>query len=89
MADDVKNAQETNINYSQLLLQAVESHFIAKKTKAIANLNNYLQHPAAIGEHPDLVAAVDEQIDNMAHAEDKLEVLNKHYGNHPDFWMKD
>ena len=39
----------------------------------------YLHNPVGIGEHPDLVSAVDEQIDNMAHAEDKLEVLNKYY----------
>ena len=28
---------------------------------------------------------IDEQIDNMAHAEDKLEVLNRYYGNVTDW----
>ena len=77
MADDVKNAQETNINNSQLLLQAVESHFIAKKTKAIANLNNYLQHPAAIGEHPDLVEETVKLFEDVAHADGLLETIKK------------
>ena len=48
--------------------------------KAKFNISVYIKNPAGIGEHPDLVSAVDEQIDKMAHAEDKLEVLNKHYG---------
>ena len=40
MSDETTEVQEGNINYSQLLLQAVESHFVAKKSKALANLNN-------------------------------------------------
>jgi SLT domain-containing protein len=77
MADDVSNAQETNMNYSQLLLQAVESHFIAKKTKAIANLNNYLQHPAAIGEHPDLVEETIKLFEDVSHADGLLDTIKK------------
>jgi len=38
-------------------------------------------NPAGIGEHPDLAAAIDSQVDIIAHAEDKLGVLNKHYNS--------
>tara|TARA_B100000282_G_C31735489_1_gene493221 strand:+ start:2202 stop:2381 length:180 start_codon:yes stop_codon:yes gene_type:complete len=47
--------------------------------KAKANINVYLENPAGIGEHADLVSAVDSQIEIIAHAEDKLMVIDKHF----------
>ena len=38
-----------------MIIRAVEAHFAAKHSRAVTNLNNYLQHPAGIGEHPDVV----------------------------------
>ena len=43
-----------------------------------------MTNPAGIGEHPDLAAAIDSQVDIIAHAEDKLGVLNKHYNSEQD-----
>ena len=37
-----------------------------------------------IGEHPDLVQAVDSEMVKLADAEDKLETLKKHYVTQPD-----
>ena len=61
------------------MIDALRKMYEAEIAHAKANVEVYLNNPAGIGEHPDLVSAVDEQIDKMAHAEDKLEVLNKHY----------
>tara|TARA_A100001391_G_scaffold73559_1_gene47358 strand:+ start:125 stop:304 length:180 start_codon:yes stop_codon:yes gene_type:complete len=47
--------------------------------KAKANINVYLENPAGIGEHADIVSAVDSQIEIIAHAEDKLMVIDKHF----------
>tara|TARA_Y100000593_G_C4232380_1_gene297662 strand:+ start:299 stop:511 length:213 start_codon:yes stop_codon:yes gene_type:complete len=70
------------------MINALRKKYEADIAHAKANIEVYLKHPVGIGEHSDLLGAVDEQIDNMAHAEDKLEVLNKHYGSHPENWMK-
>ena len=40
------------------MLKAALSHFVAVRDRAVANLNNYLSSPAAVGEHPDLVGEV-------------------------------
>ena len=40
-----------------------------------------MSNPAGIGEHPDLAAAIDSQVEVIAHAEDKLGVIIKHYGH--------
>ena len=62
------------------MIDALRKMYEAEIAHAKANVEVYLNNPVGIGEHPDLVSAVDEQIDKMAHAEDKLEVLNKYYG---------
>ena len=63
------------------MIEALRKMYEAEIAHAKANVEVYLNNPVGIGEHPDLVLAVDEQIDKMAHAEDKLEVSNKYYGS--------
>lgn len=61
------------------LLYALTMQYQADIEKAKANINVYLENPAGIGEHADLVSAVDSQVEIIAHAEDKLMVINKHF----------
>lgn len=61
------------------MITALRKMYEAEIAHAQANIEVYLKNPAGIGEHPDLVLSVDEQIDKMANAEDKLEILNKYY----------
>ena len=61
------------------MLNALRLQYEAEVAKAKANIKVYMSNPAGIGEHPDLVAAVDSQIELIAHAEDKLNVLKNHY----------
>ena len=62
------------------MIIALRKMYESEIAHAQANIDVYLNSPVGIGEHPDLVSAVDEQIDKMAHAEDKLEILKKYYG---------
>jgi|TARA_R110000744_G_scaffold286790_1_gene398076 hypothetical protein len=64
-----------------MIMHALELQYQAEIEKAKANIKVYLENPAGIGEHPDLVGAVDSQIEIMAHAEDKLEILKKYYAS--------
>ena len=57
------------------IINALNAKFTADKLKAFANLTNYLNNPAGIGEHPDIVAAVDTQISKIANAADKIAAL--------------
>ena len=63
------------------MIDALKKMYEAEIAHARANVDVYLKHPVGIGEHPDLVSAVDEQIDKMAHAHDKLEILKEYYEN--------
>ena len=59
-------------------LIALEARYKAEMAAAKANIEVYLSNPTGIGEHPDLVEAIDSQIAILAEAEDKLDSL-KHF----------
>jgi len=46
---------------------------------AKAKIDVYLRNSAGIGEHPDIVAAVDTEMEKLADAEDKLKTLNSNF----------
>ena len=49
--------------------------------KAKANVEVYLNNPAGIGEHPDVLGAIQEQLDLIAHEEERIEVLDKYFNS--------
>ncbi len=59
------------------LINALAAKFNADKLKAFANLQNYMNNPAGIGEHPDIVDECEKLIDAIATADGKLEALQK------------
>ena len=67
-----------------MIIDALRKKYQAEIAAATANIDVYNKNPAGIGEHPDLVQAVDTEMVKLADAEDKLNTLNKHYGNQPD-----
>ena len=61
------------------LLKALIQMLLGDIEVAKANIQVYQDHPAGIGEHPDLVQAIDSQIEIIAEAEDKIQVINKYF----------
>ena len=47
--------------------------------KANANIEIYMRKSVGIGEHPDIVSAIDQEVEKMAHAEEKLLAVRKHF----------
>ena len=50
--------------------------------KASANVEIYLHNPVGIGEHPDVLAAIQDQIDIIARAEERISVIKEHFYIH-------
>ena len=59
------------------MIKAALLHFKAEKARAEANLNAYLYNPAAVGEHPDLVAEVIELIKIITDADEAIKYLGE------------
>ena len=49
--------------------------------KAKANVEVYLHNPAGIGEHPDVLGAIQEQLDIIAHEEERMDVIEKYFSD--------
>ena len=47
--------------------------------KAKLNIEVYLHNPVGIGEHPDVLGAIQDQLDIIAHEEERIEVITKHF----------
>ena len=69
-----------------MILEALRKKYESDIASARANIQVYIDNPAGIGAHPDLVSAVDEQVTLLAEAEDKLSTLEMNYlDNHEDY----
>ena len=60
------------------IIDALRAKYKGQMLEARANIDVYIENPAGIGEHSDIVAAVDEQVAKLAEAMDKLEALDNY-----------
>jgi len=61
------------------LLKALIQKQLGEIEMAKANIQVYQDNPVGIGEHPDLVEAIETQVIRIAEAEDKIQAINKYF----------
>jgi hypothetical protein len=61
------------------LLRALIAKYEGEMSEAAANIEVYLAHPVGIGEHPDIIAALDGQLEKYAEAEEKWTVVHNQF----------
>ena len=61
------------------LFTAAKLHAEGQKAIAIANINVYARNPAGIGEHPDIVEAIQAELDKIATADDRIAALETYF----------
>tara|TARA_R100000734_G_scaffold16956_1_gene13128 strand:+ start:145 stop:342 length:198 start_codon:yes stop_codon:yes gene_type:complete len=61
------------------LLKALVKKLEGEVEMAKANIMVYQRNPAGIGEHPDIVEAIETQVDKIAQSEEKIETIKKHF----------
>ena len=64
---------------SEQLLKAARMHAEGELERAKTNIMVYLNSATGIGEHSDIVEAIQLELDKMAAANDRLEMLKKHF----------
>ena len=60
----------------EVLKRALVAKYTGELAEANANITVYLTNPAGIGEHSDIIAAINEQVEKGANAKEKLEYIN-------------
>ena len=61
------------------LIKALLAHAQGDIQKHVANVEVYLQNPAGIGEHSDIVESIEKELDIIAKYHDQVEVINKYF----------
>ena len=65
----------------KMIVDALRKKYEYEILSARANIDVYLRNSAGIGEHPDIVAAVDSEMEKLASAEDNLSSLNSNFNS--------
>jgi hypothetical protein len=61
------------------LVRALISHAQGDIQKHVANVEVYLTNPAGIGEHSNIVEAIEEELNMIAKYEDQITVIRKYF----------
>jgi hypothetical protein len=61
------------------LLEAFVSHAKGHIDKHVANVEVYLANPAGIGEHSDIIEAIECEVKQIAEYDDMLEMAKKYF----------
>ena len=60
-----------------MILEALQAKYFGEIKEAQANIEIYLENPVGIGEHPEILDAIDTQIAKLAEAQEQFEVLKE------------
>ncbi|AFD02961.1 hypothetical protein [Synechococcus phage metaG-MbCM1] len=61
------------------LIRALIAHAQGDIQKHKANVEVYLTHPVGIGEHSNIVEAIEQELDMIAKYQDQIDVINKYF----------
>jgi len=68
----------------QALIEAAKKQAEGEVAVHVANIKVYQTMPAGIGEHSDVTEAVISELDKLAAADDRLEMINKYISEFKD-----
>ena len=63
------------------LIKALLAHAQGDIAKHKANIEVYLANPVGIGEHSNIVEAIEQELDMIAKYQDQIDVINKYFKN--------
>ena len=66
------------------IVEALQAKYVASKLEAVANLKNYVENPAGIGEHPNIVEECDKLVKQIASANEGLETIRNLFEKQED-----
>lgn len=61
------------------LIKALLAHAQGDIAKHRANVEVYLQSPVGIGEHSNIVEAIEQELDMIAKYQDQIDVIQKYF----------
>ncbi len=77
-----QNTKHNRLGLSSMrneILTALRTDAEGNIQKARLNIEIYLKNPVGIGEHPDVLGAIQEQLDIIAHEQERIDMLQKYF----------
>ena len=68
----------------EMLLSALKSYYVGHINKHIANVEIYLSRSTGIGEHSDIIEAMDKEIVEVGKYDDRLSMILKYLERKPN-----
>ena len=65
------------------LINASKLHFKAHIEKHRVNIENLLENPRGVAEHPDIMDTIEKELEIIAEYDDTLNVLIKYFDENP------
>ena len=65
----------------QQMIEAAKKHAEAEVQLHRTNINVYMEKVVGLGEHSDIIETIQKELDKMATADDRLEMLNKYFND--------
>ena len=66
------------------ILEALKSHAKGHIDKHLANIEVYLNNPVGVGEHPDILEAIEQELKVIAEYQDQIELLDFYFSTKND-----
>ena len=63
------------------LIKALLAHAQGDIAKHKANIEVYLANPVGIGEHSNIIEAIEGELDMIAKYQDQIDIINKYFKN--------
>ena len=67
------------LHMREQILRALIAHAQGDIAKHKANIEIYLEHPAGVGEHTDILESIEKEIDTIAKYQDQIDVIKKYF----------
>jgi len=67
----------------QKMIDALKDHARGHIKKHTMNVEIYLTNPVGVGEHSDIIEAIEKELEMIAKYNDQLEIINKYIEKDP------
>lgn len=67
------------------LLEAFRKHAEGHVAKHVANVEVYLTNPVGVGEHPDIMEAIEKEMEEVAKYDEMIEMIDKYFVKTVDY----
>jgi len=61
------------------IIEAIKKHAEGHIAKHKLNVEVFLEKPVAVASHPDHIETIEKELKEIAHYEEQLEVIKKHF----------